>query len=360
MARRDYYEVLGVARDADPGTLKRAYRELALRYHPDQNPNDPAAEARFKEVSEAYTVLSDPDLRARYDRRGFAGLGGDAAGFGVDLGTFTELFDGLFGDLFGRRGKKTQGRDLRYTLEVSFEEAALGCKKTITFPARADCGECGGTGGRGGEVGLKPCVACGGRGEIKVQQGFFALSKKCLDCGGEGHTVRDPCPRCKGSGMIDGERSFDVAIPAGTEDGATRRVPGQGEPGRKGGAPGDLNVIVRVKPHPLFKKEGELLLCEVPISLAQAALGAQVEVPTLDGKVEMRVPAGTQSGTLFRLRGKGAGKSGGARGDAHIRVLVETPSRLTDRQKLLLGELEGSLAPEQSPLTADYRKKLPK
>ncbi len=357
MAKRDYYEVLGVARDADVGTLKRAYRELALKYHPDQNPQNPEAEARFKEVSEAYTVLSDTELRMKYDRRGFAGLGGDPAGFGVDLGTFTELFEGLFGDLFGKRSRKAQGRDLRYTLELSFEEAALGVKKTITFPARGDCSDCGGTGGRGGDAGLKVCAACNGRGEIKVQQGFFALSKKCLECGGEGRTVSDPCPRCKGSGMIDGERSFEVVIPAGTEDGATRRVAGQGEPGKRGGSAGDLNVVVRVRPHPLFRKEGDVVLTEVPISFAQAALGAVIDVPTLDGKVEMKVPAGTQSGTLFRLRGKGAGGKSG-RGDAHVRVMVETPAKLSDRQRTLLQEIEGSLSPDQAPLQAEFKARL--
>jgi len=357
LARRDYYEVLGVPRDVDLATLKRAYRELALKYHPDQNPENPEAEARFKEVSEAYTVLSDPEKRMRYDRRGFEGVGGEA-GFGVDVSAFTDLFEGLFGDLFGKRKAKTPGRDLRYTLELDFAEAALGVKKTIRFPARIECESCGGTGGKGGAAGLKPCTACAGKGEVKVQQGFFSLSKKCVVCGGEGKVVAEPCEVCRGAGSVEKEREFEVTIPAGTEDGSTRRVAGQGEPGRRGGAPGDLNVIVRVKPHPLFRREGDIIACDVPVSLVQAALGAVVQVPTLDGPVEMRVPAGTQSGTLFRLRGKGLGTKSGGRGDAHVRLVVETPTHLTPQQRGLLEELQKLLTVEQAPIQASFASKL--
>ena len=358
MARRDFYEVLGVPRDADQATLKRAYRELALKFHPDQNPDNPEAEARFKEVSEAYTVLSDADKRMRYDRRGFEGVGGDA-GFGVDLGAFTDLFENLFGDLFGKRKAKTPGRDLRYTLELSFEEAALGCKKLIRFPARVECATCEGSGARGGAAGQKPCAACGGKGELKVQQGFFSLSKKCVTCGGEGRVVADACEACKGAGTVAEEREFEVSIPAGTEDGSTRRVAGQGEPGRRGGSAGDLNVVVRVRPHDFFRKEGEVVTCDVPVSVVQAALGGVIEVPTLDGKVEMRVPPGTQSGTLFRLRQKGAGlRSGTGRGDAHVRLVVETPTNLTPQQRELLEQLQRQLSPEQLPANAAFLAKL--
>jgi molecular chaperone DnaJ len=352
--KRDYYEVLGVARDADAAAIKRAYRELALKYHPDQNPDNPEAETRFKEVSEAYTVLSDPEKRTRYDRRGFEGVGGDG-GFGVDIGGFTELFESLFGDLFGKRKAKTPGRDLRYTLELSFEEAALGVKKSITFPSRAECAKCSGTGAKGGAAGQKSCPTCGGKGEMKVQQGFFSLSKKCPTCQGEGKVVGDPCEACKGAGMVEEERTFEVNIPAGAEDGSTRRVAGQGEPGRRGGPPGDLNVIVRIKPHPLFRREGDVIVCEMPISIAEATLGAVVQVPTLEGRVEMRIPPGTQSGTIFRLRGKGAGKPGG-RGDAHVRVLVETPTALTDEQRRLFEQMK--LEPKQSPLKSAFLEKL--
>ncbi|HEX9102735.1 MAG TPA: DnaJ domain-containing protein, partial [Polyangia bacterium] len=239
MARRDYYEVLGVPRDVDAAVLKRAYRELALKYHPDQNPGNPDAEAHFKEVSEAYTVLSDPDSRAKYDRGGFGAFGG-AGGVGVDIGGFTDLFESLFGDLFGKKKPtgKMPGRDLRYTLELSFEEAALGVEKTIQFPAPVECGTCKGTGAKGGEAGMRTCGTCGGKGETKVQQGFFSLSKKCPTCAGEGRVVAEACEVCKGAGTVEKEREFEVTIPADTEDGTTRRVAGQGEPGRRGGPPG--------------------------------------------------------------------------------------------------------------------------
>lgn len=354
--KRDYYEVLGVPRDVDAATLKRAYRELALKYHPDQNPENPDAEAHFKEVSEAYTVLSDPDARARYDRRGFEGVGG---GVGVDIGGFTDLFESLFGDLFGKKKSsgKMPGRDLRYTLELSFEEAALGVEKTIKFPSPIECAACKGSGAKGGEAGLRSCNACGGKGEIKVQQGFFSLSKKCPTCSGSGKVIGEKCEECKGAGTVEKEREFTVSIPADTDDGATRRVPGQGEPGRRGGPPGDLNVIVRVRAHPIFRRENGVVTAEVPISIVEAALGAVIKVPTLDGKVDMRVPAGTQSGTLFRLRGKGAGKAG-ARGDAHVRIVVETPAALNPKQRELFEQLKSSLGEEQTPLQKSFLAKM--
>lgn len=358
MAKRDYYEVLGVPRDADALVLKKAYRELALKYHPDQNPNNPEAEAHFKEVSEAYTVLSDPDSRSKYDRGGF-GAFRDGGGFGVDVGGFTDLFESLFGDLFGKKKAtgKMPGRDLRYTLELSFEEAALGVEKTIKFPAPVECGTCKGTGAKGGEAGMRTCGTCGGKGETKVQQGFFSLSKKCPSCGGTGKVIGDKCDVCSGQGAVETEREFTVNIPADTEDGATRRVAGQGEPGRRGGAPGDLNVIVRVRPHPIFKRENGVVMCEVPVSVVDAALGAVIKVPTLDGAVDMRVPAGTQSGTLFRLRGKGAGKAG-ARGDAHVRLVVETPSSLDAKHRELFEQLKTSLGEAQTPLQKSFLAKM--
>ncbi|MGZ3439559.1 MAG: molecular chaperone DnaJ, partial [Polyangia bacterium] len=272
MPKRDYYEVLGVPRDVDTVTLKKAYRELALKFHPDQNPDNPQAEASFKEVSEAYTVLSDPDSRAKYDRGGFGGVGG---GVGVDIGGFTDLFESLFGDLFGKKkgGGKLPGRDLRYTLELSFEEAALGVEKTIKFPSPVECGTCKGTGAKGGEAGMRTCATCGGKGETKVQQGFFSLSKKCPTCTGTGKVIGEPCEVCKGNGTVEKEREYTVSIPADAEDGATRRVAGQGEPGKRGGPPGDLNVIVRVRPHPIFKRENGVVTCEVPVSIVQATLG---------------------------------------------------------------------------------------
>jgi molecular chaperone DnaJ len=356
MAKRDYYEVLGVPRDVDAVVLKRAYRELALKYHPDQNPDNPQAEASFKEVSEAYTVLSDPDSRAKYDRGGFGGVGG---GVGVDIGGFTDLFESLFGDLFGKKkgSGKMPGRDLRYTLELSFEEAALGVEKTIKFPSPVECTTCKGTGAKGGEAGMRTCGTCGGKGETKVQQGFFSLSKKCPTCSGSGKVIGEPCDVCKGIGTVEKEREYTVSIPADAEDGATRRVAGQGEPGKRGGPPGDLNVIIRVRAHPLFKRENSIVTCEVPVSIVQATLGAVIKVPTLDGAVEMRVPAGTQSGTLFRLRGKGAGKPN-ARGDAHVRLVVETPSALDAKQRELFEQLKTSLSEAQTPLQKSFLAKM--
>jgi len=354
--KRDYYEVLGVPRDCDAVVLKRAYRELALKYHPDQNPDNPEAEAHFKEVSEAYTVLSEPDARARYDRRGFDGVGG---GVGVDIGGFTDLFESLFGDLFGKKKAtgKMPGRDLRYTMELSFEEAALGVTRQIKFPSPVECGSCHGTGAKNGDAGMRQCNSCGGKGEMKVQQGFFSLSKKCPTCAGLGKVIGEPCEVCKGGGTVDKEREFDVTIPADTEDGATRRVAGQGEPGKRGGPSGDLNVIVRVRPHAIFRREAGVVTCEVPVSIAQAALGAVIQVPTLDGKVDMRVPAGTQSGTLFRLRGKGAGKPN-ARADAHVRLIVETPTALTSKQRELFEQLQSALGEEQIPIQKNFGAKM--
>lgn len=251
----------------------------------------------------------------------------------------SEVIEGLWGDLFGKRPKKTAGRDLRYTLEVEFKEAALGTSKQIRFPSRRDCSSCGGTGARSNS-GLSPCVSCAGRGEVRVQQGVFTLGKTCPTCEGSGKIVTDPCGACKGAGLIQFEREFTVKIPPGTEDGSVRLVAKEGEPGRHGGPPGDLHVIVRVAPHPLLERQGIHLICEVPISFPQAALGAQVDVPTLEGKVKMRIPSGTQSGRMFRLRGKGIPKGdAGSRGDQHVRVIVETPTNLTPRARRLLEEL---------------------
>jgi molecular chaperone DnaJ len=336
-AKRDYYDILEVARDATDAEIKRAFRQLALRHHPDKNPDDRAAEERFKEANEAYAILSDPDKRAAYDRFGHAAFGapgaGPAAGFGV-----SDVLDNFL-DLLGRKRRQAAGRDLRYTLEVSFEEAAFGAEKTIHFPTRKDCDGCGGSGAKAA-TGLRACPGCGGRGEVRVKQGLFTLPRTCTTCGGTGKIVIDPCPRCEGSGLLRVEREFAVKIPSGTADGDVRRVAREGEPGRGGGAPGDLHVVVRVKPHPLFERQGFDVICDIPVSFPQAALGAQVDVPTLDGKVKMRIPEGTQSGKTFRLRGKGIPRGDGRpRGDQHVKVTVETPTNLTARQRELLEEL---------------------
>ena len=263
-ARRDYYEVLGLPRNADSAEIKRAYRALALRYHPDQNHDDKQAEEKFKEVSAAYTVLSDPEKRARYDRLGHLGLSRDVAGMdtlSVDLDAMKALFSNLFGDLLG--GRKGKGRDLRYTLEISLREAAHGAQKTIRFPVRADCPSCHGSGARGGDAGLRVCSTCAGKGDVKPGKGIFSLSRTCTVCQGIGKVVVDPCGECRGAGLTDQQREYTVSVPAGTEDGTARRISGQGEPGRRGGSTGDLNVTVKIEPHPLLRREGALLIVEV-------------------------------------------------------------------------------------------------
>lgn len=335
--KRDYYDVLDVARDATDAEIKRAFRRLALAYHPDKNPEDRGAEERFKEANEAYAILSDPDKRAAYDRLGHAAFGPPGSTV-PGFSSMAEVLDGFL-DLLGRK-KRVPGRDLRYTLEVSFEEAAFGATKTIRFPTRKECDVCSGSGARGGPGATRSCQLCGGRGEVRGKQGLFTLPRMCTACGGTGKVVIESCPRCEGAGLLRIEREFIVKLPPGTEDGSVRRVPREGEPGRAGAAAGDLQVLIRVAPHPLFQRQGFDVLCEIPVSFAQAALGAQIDVPTLDGKVKMRVPDGTQSGRMFRLRGKGIPKGEGRpRGDQHVRVVVETPTHLTARQRELFEEL---------------------
>ena len=360
-ARRDYYEVLGLPRNADSAEIKRAYRALALRYHPDQNHDDKQAEEKFKEVSAAYTVLSDPEKRARYDRLGHLGLSHDVAGMdtlSVDLDAMKALFSNLFGDLLG--GRKGKGRDLRYTLEISLREAAHGAQKTIRFPVRADCPSCHGSGARGGDAGLRVCSTCAGKGDVKPGKGIFSLSRTCTVCQGIGKVVVDPCGECRGAGLTDQQREYTVSVPAGTEDGTARRISGQGEPGRRGGSTGDLNVTVKIEPHPLLRREGALLICELPLGFSQVALGCTVDVPTLEGRVEMKIPAGTQSGTVFRLRGRGYPTAIGSttRGDLHVKVLVETPQSLSEAQRALLRHVEEKLASASFPRLHKFHEEL--
>lgn len=356
---RDYYEVLGVSRDADDGELKRAYRALALRYHPDHNQNDKAAEEKFKEVSAAYAVLSDPEKRARYNRLGHLGLtpaGAGADAVSLDLENVKEFFDSIFGDigdLLGRKRGRSGGRDLRYTVEISLREAVLGAQKNISFPIRGDCATCRGSGARGGEAGLRVCRSCAGKGELRAP-GFLPIRRPCTPCRGTGKEVIDACPTCRGTGQTEQQRDFVVNVPPGCEDGTTRRLAGQGEPGRQGGNSGDLTVVLRIKPHPLIRREGALLHCDVPLSISEAALGAELEVPTIDGRVEMKVPPGTQSGTIFRLRGKGVLAPSGQRGDLHVRVLVETPKALDERARLALLELASKLPLTTHPLKQQF------
>lgn len=349
MSKRDYYEILGVGRDADADTIKKAYRKLALKYHPDRNPDDSeVAAAKFKEASEAYQVLSDSEKRGQYDRFGHAafeqGMGGFDFGFGAGGGAaFEDVLGDLFGDFFGgfggrrgSRGRGTRGDDLRYDLEIDFEHAIRGSERDITIPRTVACDDCSGSGAR---TGTEPetCSACQGAGQVRFQQGLFQIAKTCGQCNGEGRVVRDPCAACRGVGTRQEMRDIRVRIPAGVDDGARLKLRGEGESGLRGGPTGDLYVVLHVRQHPLFQREGSTLICELPVPMTTAALGAKIDVPTLDGLLKMNIPAGTQSGKLFRLKGKGVPDlRSGRQGDLIVRVLVETPTQLNRKQKDLL------------------------
>jgi molecular chaperone DnaJ len=352
-ATRDHYQTLGVDRKAAPSEIKAAYRRLALRYHPDRNPGDKAAEERFKEVSFAYAVLSDEDKRIRYDRFGTADspFGDDA---NVDVGRVTDFFDAIFGDLFGLGRKRAAGQDLRYTLELDFAEAALGCEKTIRFDRQEDCRRCGGTGAEGGAAGLVPCSRCQGQGFTRQRAGFLSAKRECLACGGSGEVPRVRCGGCAGTGLVEREREYVVRIPPGSLGATTQRVPGEGSPGRRGGPAGDLFVVVRARPHAFYRQEGEVLVCEVPVSMTEAALGAEIDVPLLDGQVRMRLPAGTQSGAVFRIRGRGLPRAG-VRGDAHVRVVVEVPAALAGEARTLAERLATAVGEEAYPRRQAFR-----
>ena len=348
---QNHYETLGVDRRAAPGEIKAAYRRLALRYHPDRNPGDKAAEERFKQVSLAYAVLSDDDKRTQFDRFGTVDspFGDDA-----DVGRVTDFFDAIFGDLFGLGRKRAAGQDLRYTLEVDFAEAALGCEKTIRFDRNEDCRACSGTGAEGGAAGLVSCSRCGGQGFTRQRAGFLSAKRECLACGGSGEVPRVRCAACAGTGLVEREREYVVRIPAGSLGATTQRVPGEGAPGRRGGPAGDLFVIVRVRPHAFYRQEGEVLVCEVPVTMTEAALGAEIDVPLLDTRVRMRVPPGTQSGALFRIRGKGLPRAAG-RGDAHVRVVVEVPAALPEPARALTEQLAAAVDDAAYPRRQAFR-----
>jgi molecular chaperone DnaJ len=347
-AKRDYYEILGVARGASEDELKKAYRRLAIQLHPDRNPGDKQAEERFKEVNEAYQVLSDPERRAQYDRFGhaaFQGAGGQGPFGGFDFSQgFEEVFSDIFGDFFGTgrgraRSRSRRGDDLRYDLEVEFEEAARGTEKVVRFQRLTQCEGCNGTRSKGGSTGAHQCPNCRGSGQVRTQQGFFSISTTCSQCRGEGTIISEPCPKCQGQGRIRKQESLSVKIPAGVDNGSRLKLRGEGEAGYGGGTPGDLYVIIHVKEHSLFARQDNHIVIEVPISFPQAALGCEIEVPTLEGKVKLKVPSGTQSGKVLRLKGKGiVDLHGYGRGDQLIRVVVETPRSLTSRQRELLEE----------------------
>ena len=350
MAKRDYYETLGVKRGASQQELKGAFRKLAMQYHPDRNPGDTAAEQRFKEINEAYEVLRDDQKRAAYDQFGHAafeqgGAGGARPG-GFDFSSFADVFDDLFGDLSGggrRRGGPARGADLRYNLTVSLEDAFHGKKAQLKVPTAVPCEACGGAGSEGGAAPVA-CPTCRGAGRVRAQQGFFTLERTCPKCQGTGAFIQDPCKRCGGSGRTQKEKALAVNIPPGVEDGTRIRLSGEGEAGLRGAPPGDLYIFIQVQPHRMFQRQGLDLYCEVPITFTTAALGGDIDVPTIEGKrVKVTVPAGTQTGKQFRLRDKGMRElQGTRRGDLYVEVTVETPVNLTKRQQELLREFEGA------------------
>jgi len=348
MSKKDYYDVLGVDRNASDQEIKKAFRRMAMKFHPDRNPDDATSEDKFKEVNEAYEVLSDAQKKAAYDQYGHAGVDpsmGGGGGGGFD-GGFSDVFGDVFGDIFGggggggRRSSVQRGADLRYTMDLSLEEAVRGIEKTIKVPTLVGCDTCDGSGAKSGSS-AKTCNTCGGMGQVRMQQGFFSVQQTCPTCRGEGKIISDPCNSCHGQGRVKKTKTLSVKIPAGVDTGDRIRLSGEGEAGSHGGPAGDLYVQVNVLEHPIFERDGRHLYCEVPISFVDAALGGELEVPTLDGRVKLKVPTETQTGKLFRLRGKGvAPVRGGGAGDLMVRVTVETPVKLTSRQKELLKEFQ--------------------
>jgi molecular chaperone DnaJ len=368
VSKRDYYEVLGVSRTATEVEIKSAYRKLALKYHPDRNPGDHAAEEKFKESAEAYSVLADGDKRHLYDRYGHAGLGGAATG-GFDPTVFTGFEDilGGLGDIFGlgdvfgggrRRGGVQRGADLRYDLEISFDEAAKGTETAVQIPRLESCETCSGSGASPGSK-ATTCPQCQGRGQLRYQQGFFTVARTCGQCRGTGSVIAKPCTTCKGSGRVQKERKLTVRVPAGIATGQRLRLSGEGEAGGPGGPPGDLYVVIHVQEHPFFHRDGNDLYCEVPLNFPTLALGGEIRIPTLEGEESFKVPEGTGSGQSFRLRGRGMPDvSGRGRGDLFVTVKVITPKKLSKEQKKLLEQLATTLPKEQfEPTPVDHEDK---
>jgi molecular chaperone DnaJ len=352
MSKRDYYEVLGVARNAPEAEIKKAYRRLAMKFHPDRNPGDKTAEASFKEANEAYEVLCDAQKRSAYDHFGHAGVDpsmgaggfhGGAAGAG-----FADIFGDVFGDIFGgsgggRRSQVYRGADLRYNLELTLEEAVRGTEVRIRVPTAVRCDTCQGTGAKAGTTPVA-CATCGGHGQVRMQQGFFSIQQTCPSCRGAGKVIKQPCPDCSGQGRVRDTKTLSVKVPAGVDEGDQIRLGGEGEAGEHGGPPGDLYVLIKLKPHALFKREQDDLYCEVPVSFVTVALGGEVEIPTLDGRATIKVPPETQTDKVFRLRGKGVKNvRSGDIGDLYCKISVETPVSLTKRQRELLQELDATM-----------------
>lgn len=362
MSKRDYYEVLGVARDATEADLKKAYRRVAMKHHPDRNPDNKESEELFKEANEAFEVLSDPEKKARYDQFGHAGVNQQGGG-GGGAGDFGDIFSDIFGDIFGGAGGGRagggragvrKGADLRYNLELDLEDAVKGTTVKIRIPTAVVCSTCDGSGAKKGSAPVD-CTSCNGVGQVRMQQGFFSVQQTCPRCHGSGKQIKDPCHTCHGRGQVEEQKTLSVKVPAGVDEGDRIRLTGEGQAGTNGGSPGDLYVQVHMREHKLFVRDGRDLHCEIPISFVDAALGGELEVPTLDGRVKLKIPAETQTGKLFRLRGKGVTSvRGGGAGDLLCRVVVETPVQLTRRQKELLqefqtiGESEGSQSPKKT------------
>lgn len=356
VAKRDYYEVLEVSRGASLEEIKKAYRKKAVKYHPDKNPGDPTAEEKFKEATEAYSALSDAESRAKYDRFGHAAFeqGRGGGGFHGDFSGFEDIFGDVFSSFFGgsmgggRRGRGRGGNDLRYDLEVSFEEAAFGCEKEITIGRHQGCETCGGSRAAKGSA-PERCSQCNGAGEIRIQQGFFTLARTCHACGGAGEVIKNPCTDCSGSGRTMKESRLKVKIPAGVDHGQRLKMRGEGEAGSGGGPAGDLFVQILISEHPIFQRQEAEVVCEIPITYSAAALGAEIDVPALDGPLKLKIPAGTPSGKVFRFKNKGIpilGSNPQRRGDHHVRVFVQVPSKVSDEERELLeklAELQGSV-----------------
>ena len=374
MAERDYYEVLGVSRDASQGDIKKSYRKLAMKHHPDQNPDDPKAEEKFKEIGEAYEVISDEEKRAAYDRYGHAAFksGGGRGGFHDPMDIFSQVFGGggggggsMFDDLFGggggrrrdRSGKK-RGSDLRYDLEITLEEAAEGVEKELEIEKYASCVKCSGSGSKSGSAGTITCSTCGGRGVVGQQRGIFIQQATCPDCRGSGQIIADPCEDCGGDGRKQAPERVSIRIPAGVDDGTRLRSTGKGDAGMRGGPAGDLYVFLHLRDHDVFQRDADDLYCEVPLPFSTAALGGELEVPTLTGSATMKVPAGTQGGTTFRLRDRGMpALNGRGKGDLHVEVQVEVPTRLNSDQRERLEAFTESIGEKNSPVQESFFEK---
>lgn len=374
MTKRDYYEVLNVSKTATEAEIKQAFRKLAMKYHPDRNPDNKEAEEKFKEINEAYAVLSDEKKRASYDQFGHAGMGGNggfggAEGFSGGFGNFADAFGDIFGDIFGQRARggggnaAYRGNDLSYAVELTLEEAAQGKEMKIRIPSSENCESCNGTGAKPG-TSPKECPTCHGQGTVRMSQGFFSVQQACPQCHGSGKIISDPCPSCSGKGRKKTTKTLEIKIPAGIDDSMRIRSSGNGEPGINGGPPGDLYIEVRVKQHAIFERDGDDLHCKIPVSMTTAALGGEIEVPTLGGSARIDIPEGTQSGKIFRLKGKGIkGVHASYPGDLYCHIEIEVPVRLNDTQRDLLKQFEESVkagGDKHSPQNKSWKEKMKK